>query len=536
MTASRRGTVLQMGDAMARVDLPWVYLYELDSVRKAPWEIELGEQALFDAIRRGRVVVVSMNQFAASPVMMSLLFSRGTHAEGEELDEQTLQILSLIRQGQIVLARFSSTGPAFKGRDVARGVARPAADAAPAVHECRTITQYLLEAATKDGFRFSSLPFLNYENVAARLAADGCGGDVARDVYHALMDCFFDSIVFDEPERFLHFDKLYGNGGALPSPLDAAQVEQAVSFIRILSVVERDMTYVDGCNSARVIGINEAVERLAGACERFIGDGGSLGADGAAAGCAVAEADVLEACAFVRRMARSASSEGTRAPATRSGYYNAIDAEPGLGRRVAHAARCIVDIAYNATVELNMVGLDPQLACGPDGVDAVNRLRRYMAVHPADAASYTSSTVAQCKERVQAESDRCWTGLVRLTRGVELSGGPGSRASLQAPAGLAFDAAWSRHVRRRWALEVVSFLRDVLLAVAVSTVSWVMGGAGDVLTSAFNLGVAGQFVVQVIVLTIVFDRVSNAFSIRDSVEVDHGLRELYRTFKAYRMR
>ena len=63
-----------------------------------------------------------------------------------------------------------------------------------------------------------------------------------------------------------------------------------------------------------------------------------------------------------------------------------------------------------------------------------------------------------------------------------------------------------------------------------------MGGVGDALTSAFDMGVVGQFVLQVIVLTIVFDRVSNAFSIRDSVEVDHGLRELWRTFKAYRAR
>lgn len=88
-----------MAEATKRVDLPRVYLYELDSVRKAPQEVELGERALFDAVRRGRVVVISMNQFAASPVMMSLLFERGAHAVGEELDEQTLQILSLIRQG-----------------------------------------------------------------------------------------------------------------------------------------------------------------------------------------------------------------------------------------------------------------------------------------------------------------------------------------------------------------------------------------------------------------------------------------------------
>lgn len=519
-----------MAEATKRVDLPRVYLYELDSVRKAPQEVELGERALFDAVRRGRVVVISMNQFAASPVMMSLLFERGAHAVGEELDEKTLQILSLIRQGQIVMARYPSAGPAFKGRDVARGVVRPApADGVPVAHECRTITQYLLESVAKDDFRFSSLPFLNYENVAAQLAGDERGDALVRDVYDALMDCFFDSIVFDEPERFHSFGQLYSGDGKLPLPLDAEQVEQTVSFIRILSVVERDMGYVDGCDPSAAAHLDQVVNRLVEACEN---SGSSIEVPGGGVASPAARddgAELEDACALVRSLTEDAS-------ATRTGYYRAIDGAPCSSGRVRHVARCIVDIAYNATVELNMVGLEPSLVCGPDGDEALARLRRYIAVHPAQDDAYRVSTLSQCKELVQVERDLCWTGLVRLTRGVELAGAPEARATLVVPSGLAFESAWSRHVRRRWVLEVVSFLRDVLLAVAVSTVSWLMGGVGDALTSAFDMGVAGQFVLQVIVLTIVFDRVSNAFSIRDSVEVDHGLRELWRTFKAYRAR
>ena len=75
----------------------YVYLFELDSVRKSDEEVLVAQQALYDEIvGNGNCVVLSLNQLTDSRAIMSMLHS----------DEQAKILLQLFQAGYIKYARF----------------------------------------------------------------------------------------------------------------------------------------------------------------------------------------------------------------------------------------------------------------------------------------------------------------------------------------------------------------------------------------------------------------------------------------------
>lgn len=77
-----------------------VYLFELDSVRKTPAEIEAGQSALFEEIvRNGNTVVLTFNQLTDSDAFLAPLHQEDSYEH----------ILSLFESGAITVAQFGST-------------------------------------------------------------------------------------------------------------------------------------------------------------------------------------------------------------------------------------------------------------------------------------------------------------------------------------------------------------------------------------------------------------------------------------------
>lgn len=78
----------------------YVYLFELDSVRKTDREIEIGQQALYNEIvGNGNIVVLTYNQFVDSRGFFSLL----------SIPEYYNNIISLFENGSIRLSQFGGT-------------------------------------------------------------------------------------------------------------------------------------------------------------------------------------------------------------------------------------------------------------------------------------------------------------------------------------------------------------------------------------------------------------------------------------------
>ena len=78
----------------------YVYLFELDSVRKTDREIELGQQALYNEIvGNGNIVVLTYNQLVDSRGFFSLL----------RVPEYYHNIISLFENGSIRLSQFGDT-------------------------------------------------------------------------------------------------------------------------------------------------------------------------------------------------------------------------------------------------------------------------------------------------------------------------------------------------------------------------------------------------------------------------------------------
>ncbi|MGI6231200.1 MAG: hypothetical protein ACOYJL_09940 [Tractidigestivibacter sp.] len=101
----------------------YVYLFELDSVRKTDQEIVAGQQALWrEIVENGNVVVLSFNQIIDSRGFFSLFAN----------DEYYHGFVNLVKCGSIKISQFGET---------------------------RTVSQYLLNSIDKDKkFIYSALP------------------------------------------------------------------------------------------------------------------------------------------------------------------------------------------------------------------------------------------------------------------------------------------------------------------------------------------------------------------------------------------
>jgi len=77
-----------------------VYLFELDSVRNTPKEIEIGQAVMFEEIaRNGNTVVLSFNQLTDSHAFMAAVENKETYPH----------ILDLFRKGAIRISHFGNT-------------------------------------------------------------------------------------------------------------------------------------------------------------------------------------------------------------------------------------------------------------------------------------------------------------------------------------------------------------------------------------------------------------------------------------------
>lgn len=112
----------------------YVYLYELDSVRNNPKEIELGQKALFEEIvKNGNTVVLAFNQLSDSEAFLSAVKDKKTYES----------IVELFTLGALKVSQFGGT---------------------------RTASQYMQDSIKKclgtegDKFLFSGLPVLCTDN------------------------------------------------------------------------------------------------------------------------------------------------------------------------------------------------------------------------------------------------------------------------------------------------------------------------------------------------------------------------------------
>lgn len=77
----------------------YVYLFELDSVRKSDAEIRTGQQALYDEIvKNGNVVVLTYNQLVDSRAFFSLLDDKNYYES----------FIELIKKGYIRISQFGT--------------------------------------------------------------------------------------------------------------------------------------------------------------------------------------------------------------------------------------------------------------------------------------------------------------------------------------------------------------------------------------------------------------------------------------------
>ncbi len=124
-----------------------VYLFELDSTRRSPKEVQRGQAALLEElVYNGNAVVLSFNQLIDSPGFIDAL----------QDDVANESILQLFRVGALRVSPFGST---------------------------RTASQYLQDSAAKTGFVFSALSLDRSApddlNLISLMAAAARNGDLA---------------------------------------------------------------------------------------------------------------------------------------------------------------------------------------------------------------------------------------------------------------------------------------------------------------------------------------------------------------------
>lgn len=82
-----------------------VYLYELDSVRNSPQEIQIGQQALFEEIvKKGNTVVLSFNQLTDSEAFLCAVRNKDAYAD----------ILNLFSLGALKVSRYGKVNTPSK--------------------------------------------------------------------------------------------------------------------------------------------------------------------------------------------------------------------------------------------------------------------------------------------------------------------------------------------------------------------------------------------------------------------------------------
>ena len=113
---------------MTRAANKLVYLFELDSVRASPMQIDAGLQALYDEIVvNGNTVVLTFNQIADSALFYELM----NKARREEAGETFENLVRLFQNGALKISQFATT---------------------------RTIVQFLIDKLDSDSFVYSAWP------------------------------------------------------------------------------------------------------------------------------------------------------------------------------------------------------------------------------------------------------------------------------------------------------------------------------------------------------------------------------------------
>ncbi len=113
---------------MTRAANKLVYLFELDSVRASPMQINAGLQALYDEIVvNGNTVVLTFNQIADSALFYELM----NKARREEAGETFENLVRLFQNGALKISQFATT---------------------------RTIVQFLIDKLDSDSFVYSAWP------------------------------------------------------------------------------------------------------------------------------------------------------------------------------------------------------------------------------------------------------------------------------------------------------------------------------------------------------------------------------------------
>ena len=152
----------------------YVYLFELDSVRKTDKEIIKGQNALMDEIiYKGNVVVLTFNQFAESRGFYTLLVN----------EDYKKNLLKLFKRGLIKINRYGDT---------------------------RTISQYLINSVDKeDGFIYSALPLkASQKRLAALFKRSLIYSDLSEVNYYLELISKFEKGEFRQEEAQEDIDKI----------------------------------------------------------------------------------------------------------------------------------------------------------------------------------------------------------------------------------------------------------------------------------------------------------------------------------------